>query len=278
MAKSLTNGISCSKLKREAYYSMRSAHSHNYHEIYYLLTGQRKLVMNQTIYELNRGDLAIIPRNTIHRTSFLSDNMHERITVSFENDMLEPLFMTPHLDRERLKALMIPTVIHIPEARRDYAEDLLFRIFYESGQIDDFSNGLMHAYLLEFLLFVFRLKEAALLPPQDIHIANESIQSAISYIYMHYTENLTLEDLARRFNMNSSYFSKKFKLVTGFGFKEYLTSVRMQKAVEFLLNTDYNITDIALRCGFNDSNYFGDAFRKLKGVSPSKFRKNRGLI
>ena len=43
---------------------------------------------------------------------------------------------------------------------------------------------------------------------------------------------------------------------------------------ELLLETNKSITDIAFECGFNDSNYFGDAFRKAKGISPHKYRKN----
>lgn len=38
--------------------------------------------------------------------------------------------------------------------------------------------------------------------------------------------------------------------------------------------TNKSITDIAFECGFNDSNYFGDSFRKIKGISPRKYRKN----
>ncbi len=45
-----------------------------------------------------------------------------------------------------------------------------------------------------------------------------------------------------------------------------------------LLNTNQSITEIAEKCGFNDSNYFGDAFRKVKGVSPNKYRKNKGIV
>ena len=43
---------------------------------------------------------------------------------------------------------------------------------------------------------------------------------------------------------------------------------------ELLLETNKSITDIAFECGFNDSNYFGDSFRKIKGISPRKYRKN----
>ena len=90
----------------------------------------------------------------------------------------------------------------------------------------------------------------------------------------HYADNLSLENVAEKFNLSRSYLSKKFKTATGFGFKEYIINVRIQNACRLLLETDKSITDIAFECGFNDSNYFGDAFRKAKGISPHKYRKN----
>ncbi len=87
-------------------------------------------------------------------------------------------------------------------------------------------------------------------------------------------DNLSLEYVADKFNLSRSYLSKKFKTATGFGFKEYIINVRIQNACNLLLETNKSITDIAFECGFNDSNYFGDAFRKAKGISPHKYRKN----
>ena len=83
-----------------------------------------------------------------------------------------------------------------------------------------------------------------------------------------------LDEIAHQFNLSRSYLSKKFKSSTGFGFKEYMINIRIKKACELLLGTDKTITEIAFECGFNDSNYFGDAFRRVKGVSPHKYRKN----
>lgn len=277
MSELLPKGMRCTKVKREAYYSMHSSHSHSFHEIYYLITGQRKLVMNQTIHEIGKGDLALIPPNTIHRTSYNSNYTHERIAIKFEDYLLEPLYQNMDLGKDCIQTLLQPTVIHIPEAHRPYAEDLMMKIYYEEADTDAFSGSLRQCYLLELLLFIFRCKQASN-PPEIKDVTHESIRAAVAYIYEHYYDALSLEQISRHFGMSSSYFSKKFKTVTGFGFKEYLTGVRIQKATEMLLKTRDSITDIALSCGFSDSNYFGDAFRKIKGVSPAKFRKNRGMV
>ena len=74
-----------------------------------------------------------------------------------------------------------------------------------------------------------------------------------------------------------STFSKKFHRLTGFGFKEYLTHVRIQAAAEQLLSGKQSVTEVALNCGYSDGNYFGDAFRKIKGMSPNQFRKKNQI-
>ena len=84
--------------------------------------------------------------------------------------------------------------------------------------------------------------------------------------------------MAEKFHISKSYLSKKFKHVTGFGFKEYIVNIRIKNACKMLLDTDMTITDIAFECGFNDSNYFGDAFKHIKGIAPYKYRKNKETI
>ena len=56
---------------------------------------------------------------------------------------------------------------------------------------------------------------------------------------------------------------------------EYLTKTRLYEATELLTHTSLNVTEIAIRCGFNDGNYFGDAFRKEFGLSPLQYRKRQ---
>ena len=70
----------------------------------------------------------------------------------------------------------------------------------------------------------------------------------------------------------------KFKETTGFGFKEYLLALRIKHACDMLLNTGFSITEIAYSSGFNDSNYFGDVFKRIKGVSPLQYRKRQEYV
>ena len=64
----------------------------------------------------------------------------------------------------------------------------------------------------------------------------------------------------------------RFKNKTGLTFSKYLTELRLKKAIEFLKNTDFDITDIATFTGYNDASYFTQIFRKSCGMTPSEYR------
>jgi AraC-like DNA-binding protein len=61
--------------------------------------------------------------------------------------------------------------------------------------------------------------------------------------------------------------------LTGFGFLDYLTQIRLQEAQRLLRTTALSLSDISEMCGFSGSNYFGDVFRRYTGLSPSAYRK-----
>ena len=188
--------------------------------------------------------------------------MHERIVISFRNEATE--WIQNQTGKELMENCMKPGVVNIPEKRRDYVVALL----------DELSPAFIKVGLIELLLFIIRCKNYEENVIKEIDVDNRIIQEVATYIYEHYADNLSLENVAEKFNLSMSYLSKKFKTATGFGFKEYIINVRIQNACRLLLETNRSITDIAFECGFNDSNYFGDAFRKAKGISPHKYRKN----
>ena len=80
--------------------------------------------------------------------------------------------------------------------------------------------------------------------------------------------------LARKFSMSDSHFSRTFKEYTGIGVAQYIKLTRLRAAEKLLLNKTGSITDIALACGFNNSNYFICDFKKHYGITPLQFAIN----
>lgn len=100
----------------------------------------------------------------------------------------------------------------------------------------------------------------------------ECVQRAIRYIHMHYAEPLTLSRLADEAHLSESYFSTLFKKRCGYGFREYLTKVRVDRARELLEKTGMGVTEIAEAAGFDTQSYFSKVFRRRTGLSPSDYR------
>lgn len=94
------------------------------------------------------------------------------------------------------------------------------------------------------------------------------------YIENNSHRNITLESAASIACMNAYYFSSFFKKHTGENFKDFLTRIRMEKALVILLTTDCKVYEIAEKVGFNDSRHFSDMFRKYYGSNPMDYKNN----
>lgn len=99
------------------------------------------------------------------------------------------------------------------------------------------------------------------------------VRDAMNYISAHFSEAVTLQDVAEHLHLNPSYFSRIFKRSSGSTFKEYLTKVRVEEAKRLLRNTDYPLLDIAIGVGFDNQSYFTSVFKRLTGLTPKQYRK-----
>lgn len=100
------------------------------------------------------------------------------------------------------------------------------------------------------------------------------IEQIITEIQEHYTENITLTELAKKYGISVGYLSSLIKENVGLSYSDYVTARRIQKAKELLEDETLSIEQIAEQTGYNDYYYFTKVFKKTLGISPSKYRKN----
>lgn len=259
------------KVKRDASQKIQEPHIHPYYEIFYLINGDCTFFLNHNIYQLNRGDLVIVPKGEIHNATYPELGTSERYVACFRESNLS--WLEEFIGKDMLSETIEGGVISIPERRREYVESLMAKMVFENDGPDMLSPAFIKTGLVELFLFIIRCQRFEQNVIKEIDVDNQLMQEIATYIYQNYDKSLTLVGMSEKFNISRSYLSKKFKVVTGFGFKEYVVNVRIKNACRLLLETNKSITDIAFECGFNDSNYFGDAFRHVKGMSPNKYRK-----
>lgn len=97
----------------------------------------------------------------------------------------------------------------------------------------------------------------------------------ISYINEHYNEDMTLDELALAAGVSVQHFCRVFKAVTGMRPVEYISNKRISEAKLLLVSSDKKISEIASLAGFRDQNYFGILFRRLTGLTPTQYRRQR---
>ncbi|MBQ3224530.1 MAG: helix-turn-helix transcriptional regulator [Oscillospiraceae bacterium] len=271
-------GFSISKAKRTDVHFVSDSHYHDTYEIYYLVSGTRRQFVNHTIYDMKKGDLILIPKGSIHKTAAIVKNQHTRYLINFSEDYTKSICSDMNLSS--VDVVFGTTLISIPESRREYILNLLERIEEEfcENYSEKYTDAMIKSYLTELFVFILRYNNRKITDTVPESIPEKEIQLAARYIYENFDKKLTLSSVASFVHMSESYFSKKFKAVTGLNFSEYLISTRIKAADEMLLGTDKSISEIAETCGFSDPNYFGDVFKKHKGVSPRKYKKFKARI
>lgn len=100
-----------------------------------------------------------------------------------------------------------------------------------------------------------------------------SIANTIAYMENHYNEDLSIEELAQYSGLSSRHFRRIFQRIYSISPTKYMTILRIQAAMKALQNPHLSITEIALLCGFSDSNYFSRKFKAETGKSPLEYRK-----
>ncbi|MBP3203903.1 MAG: AraC family transcriptional regulator [Lachnospiraceae bacterium] len=254
--------IEIARGKRGDFSPMQSDHYHSFYEIFYLLSGHSHFLLKDHVYQLEKGDLVFIAPGELHHSVYSGDC--EICMIYFNPEHL--LIRDISTSRSFMGS--------IPVLYQEEFHTLLSRMLSERSGVDEYSDKFLAVYLQEILLMLTRHSVMLEKDPDLLNAKDADILRATKYIYKNFKQPLTLEQAASVASLSPTYFSKKFKQLTGMGFKEYLNFVRLKHARAALLTTTQSITDIALEYGFNDSNYFKDLFKKVYGKSPREFRKN----
>lgn len=132
-----------------------------------------------------------------------------------------------------------------------------------------------------FCIFLHELaqcKDYRLLSNAQIQSADNDTQlDQINAVLMRITENLSeqlsVATLSKEFGMNESRFSRFFRRATGNTFTDFVNHVRINRACQFLMESDRQITNIAYDVGFNNMANFNRRFLDFKGMTPREFRR-----
>ena len=235
-------------------------HYHSLYEIYFLLEGNCTYIIDNKVYNVQAGDIVIIPDGMIHHTKY-DDIKHSRILINCTEKYI-PISAKSS----------ISTGIHL--YRNPFVTEEVKKIFSkienEYKLKDILSDEIISCHTHSLFYLLMRNADTCL----DIDDGNKVIEQAVAYIRENFASDITLSSLAKRFSVSPEHFSRMFKKETGLGFSKYLNSLRLQYAEQLLKSAQgQNITQVAESCGFEDSNYFSKKFKEVYGTSPKKVQK-----
>ncbi len=99
-----------------------------------------------------------------------------------------------------------------------------------------------------------------------------TIKETINYIYDNLNEKLTSNELAKVIGLNETYFSRLFHNETGQTINEFVHAAKIGVAEDLLKYSDFSYAEIALSLGFSSQSAFITLFKKIKGITPKKYR------
>lgn len=252
-------------------------HSHGFDELVIILKGTAKHVIDGQEFPVKSGDVFVIAQNHMHQYQdmhglALANILFDPETLMMEQwDIralpgfhalfsLEPTFRSQHQFKSRLQ---------LSERQLNHVNGMIHDLTWETETRHPGYRVMAKGLFMQMAVYLSRCYSEE---PTEESLDLLRIGDAIAHIEAHYTEKISLNELAAKSHLSDRHFLRVFHACIGRSPIDHLMHVRIQKAAELLKLTERTITDIAYDCGFSDSNYFTRCFRKSMGRTPKQYR------
>lgn len=266
-------------------------HRHEYMQINYVSRGKGFHFINKKKFKIIKGDIFVIPPYVPHLIKPSNDSdikiyefefVPEFVNQNFESiENVEAFFDFAYIEPFLVAESQVKPRLNLVGKIQVEIENILTEALSEYKDKKPGYLLVIKSLLLKLLVIVGReftvgLENSESRNAFDRH--RDSIFGAIKYIDEHYEDDLSVEEVAKKFMLSQSYFSYLFKAITSKTFTEYVNGIRISRAMELLRNTDKRVIDICFDTGFRNVNHFNRLFRQQTGISPLLYRKRQKTI
>ncbi|MBQ2793383.1 MAG: AraC family transcriptional regulator [Clostridia bacterium] len=242
-------------------------HLHQYCEIEMVTDGEIEITVSGKKYIAKKGDIALIPPFKVH--SFHTPERVEMLIMTLPNFFLPATVGFDELSAER-------------DAYVFTASEPLWHYLYETGF---HTTRTKHFFKLpEDRALIHRLQAAihliiaeflSVTEESEVSVSENTLARILLYVSNHFTEDITLGKVGEALGYNPKYVSACFSMIDGISFRDFLNSLRIERAKALLITTDSTVLTIALECGFKNESTFHRVFLDATGTTPAKYRKSR---
>ena len=163
------------------------------------------------------------------------------------------------------------SIIHFNEAAEEIQRYLLAMLQEAKNQRNDYEEVCGH--LLDILLICLMRQTNITSRVQEADLTHQNKAAAAKeYIDAHFREDIALDQLAQKIQVNKYYLAHIFSQSYGMSPIQYVQTLRLEESKYLLRTTDFAIKQIASITGFSSLGYFSQRFSKAEGMSPAKYR------
>ena len=249
-------------------------HSHDFLEIAMVLAGKGRYRIDDKIYEVSEGDLLIFNPGVMHQALIIKGNE----TPSVELFIGATDFHIKCLPRNCLPVPEDGCIIHTGAELRQRLLRICTSMEAENASYRKGRYYMMKSYLVQMLLLIIREQYE----PEEKHSGfalvstNKKylVEQIMHYFEAHYSEKISLDQIAENMYLSPFYVSKIFKSETGNTPIRHLIDIRLSRAKELLENGwEGSIQEVAAKVGYEDAYHFSKLFKKKYGMPPSQVRR-----
>ncbi|MBQ7834680.1 MAG: AraC family transcriptional regulator [Ruminiclostridium sp.] len=252
-------------------------HGHeDFSELVIVLDGSAVHVVKNERFEIKKGDVFVMNQGTVHgyeaaqnfricnimfRTeTFISENYDIRQLSGFHAlFLLEPKYNSENGFKSRLRLT--------PAAFSDI--EVLVNNLHE----EYLGSGGGRKTMVRSLFLQLAVRLSRLYGTNVRHKEIEGISKAAAYMESNYMDDINMNELLNVSHYSQRHFIRLFSATYSTTPQQYLLGIKIRHATLLLREKTFSITEIATKCGFNDSNYFCRVFKKYTGMTPSAYRR-----
>lgn len=251
-------------------------HWHEDVEFIYIKKGEGLIVVNSKEYAVTAGDIALIIPGNVHGIFQKDDSTMEYENILFDGkifsssmDDFYDTFLLPFFEN----AVRVPKIFKqgVPgyESLRKYLDSNDNISSHREGAWGLAIKGNLYLMLFDLVTLYEEKRDASSIRRID------KLKPVIKYVELHYSEPMTVADMADRAGFSESHFMRFFKETFGVSFITYLNDYRLSMAARLLLSTEENILEISQQVGFENLSHFNRQFKKKYSKTPKEYRINK---
>lgn len=233
-----------------------------------VITGELTVETNSRFYSLRENDLLTLNRNQLYQARGSKDNCV--LILNITDSFIERYY--PQYHNRRFQCFSREVEMG-RENKLDQVRKLLAEMMVAYLRKDESYRVEIQGYICQILLILIHnfSKEGSAF--EKIDTDDQRLTKVIDYMERNYDQPITLEEMAQKTYLSTSYLSRYFKKKLGIGFSRFLMNIRMKHALKDLLYTTNSITQISLKNGFPNTKSFTNLFKEVYGVPPHNYRE-----